>query len=68
MDRNAAAEAEYQLQKILTVEASKRTFALPWLSESDRWKELVFALFTSAVTTQKSTSGRSSIICTILDC
>lgn len=47
MTRRDPAEARYLLRKLKTQEAADVVLSHPWVRESDRWRELAFALLTS---------------------
>ena len=44
MSKENLADAQYYLRKALTLYGPDLSLSHPWVSESDRWKELVFAL------------------------
>lgn len=46
-------KAEYLLRKMLLQEAKGLALEYPWLSENDRWAELVFAILSSIVSLQE---------------
>ena len=46
MGTDVLGDAQYLMRKIVALEAAEVAAMHPWLRESDRWNELVFALLT----------------------